>query len=127
MFEGEAHRSYLALGRDLRLEREFEEGDWYLYDLPGDPGDKPALVTDNSLTGPRLARGRYVWLPLLHQWIGMLREVGVDAVVLVYDARWGWSAQIDRPVFPPAWTPTPEEAAARLWAVLTGRIPARQR
>ncbi len=131
MFEGEAHQSCLALCRELHLERDFEEGDWFWWpggpsrtrvNAPGQGWDEGVYCLNGTATdeggipeADQRDRQDCIWLPLLHQWIALLRVAGVDAVHLVYDPQWGWSAQVTRPIFKPAWAPTPEEAVARLW------------
>lgn len=136
MFDGPAHESYIALCRELQLERQFEEGDWHVslagYVSPTLTG-RPNLVTaaevrlrralaDGSANGPEQVDS--AWLPRLDQWLVMLEEAGVLGVDI---ERLGtvWFATdhdpgTDREGYARRGG-TREEAAARLWLAVTGR------
>lgn len=133
-----AHVSYIILCRELRLEREFEEGDWYAFAVPTSAEWPTALFTHRAGPDPRQLHrtGNYcAWLSRLDQWIRLLQEAtercdfalvgfnettGPLAVRFRYRAEWDWwQAGEDRHA--EAVGDTPEEAAARLWMAVTGR------
>lgn len=119
LFDAPEYESYIALCRELRLERTFELGDWVVYAT--DTTD--VLAFDDNRDPNRTAEG-VVWLPRLDQWLAMLEEAGVEGVVL---------ERLGSIFFATDRTPvthsegyarrgnTREEAAARLWMAVTGR------
>jgi len=132
-FDQPEFQGYVALCRELRLERRFVEGDYAAWtDSPDGPWT--VLLTDGAAAhaGHRALSGYgpggfaySIWLPRLDQWLAMLEKAGErDAVLQV--CRHG----VD---FTVAWTDgygiaeqsgrgaTREEAAARLWMAVTGR------
>ena len=126
MFNTPEHKSYIALCRDLWLERQFEEGDWYAYvdDGPIRNGQKVVAwfdeVSEVNAAGPDA-----FWLPRLDQWLGMLEEAGEDDVQIqrcgnqmepLYHAagRRGNPVRVSN-------GPTREEACARLWMAVNAR------
>jgi len=141
MFDGPAYASYRQLCRDLhrtiwregrkvrpRLMPELDlvPGDWRL-----DDRDDVNLVTEQMRNVHDV-----VLLPRLDQWLAMLREatgrcdfalVGFNEATGPMMVRWRyraeyewWQAGEDR--HDEADGDTPEEAAARLWCAVTGRV-----
>jgi len=145
LFSGPEYGSYVALMRELRLERKFEEGDYAAW--AGSPaGPWTVLLTDGAAAhaGHRAMFGYgpgdqawSVWLPRLDQLLAMLEDAGRPRIW--FDPRpWPaghalvtWETYITKPG--QCWvamsheeaspeSPTREEAAARLWIAITGRI-----
>lgn len=123
VFEGEKYASYIALMRELRLEREFEDGDW-LIDSAGFVG----LYYGASISygdEPKDA----VWLPRLDQWLSLLEAAGERDICFSQghpDAlpdEWccGTSDHWEGGFIYTGNAPTREEAAARCWLSATGR------
>ena len=143
--------SYIAFCLELRLERKFEDGDWFWWPgddhfpegvycqnqaaqfehdipqvtLPGDEQTDPYGEQPNPLA---------VWLSRLDQWMSMLEEAGYLSVWFYPEEDTGlwrvetmWSKErrraYPRPEFDEVWGegPTREEAAARLWMAVTGQ------
>ncbi len=152
MFEGSEHASYIALCRELALEREWQPGDWYLYipQGPHAPPDRLECVTVSDAGPMRLLEGlahrQTIWLPLLHQLVALLDEAGESCVGFcaieteaAHRARLAgqdydgptmdrYCGRVDEDGLAVNSTaPTHEEAAARWWAVLVGLLPERTR
>lgn len=138
MFEGPEHASYIELCRALRLEREWQEGDWHVslagYVSPTLPGT-PMLVTAvelrlRALVEPeRLADS--IWLPRLDQLLMKLEETGFEETTIQRyvergKAMW-WAGEKTCTDSGTDWSPmnpggpTPEEACCRLRMAVTGR------
>jgi hypothetical protein len=124
MFEGPEYESYIKLCRELRLERELQEGDWLVYETgPGDPLVTPEhWLSGDPVEACRLTPSDILWLPRLDQWLAMLEEAGLTEVTLRRNDvgywalgendvahQWGSSPATD----------TPEEATACLWVAVT--------
>lgn len=117
VFEGEKYVSYIALMRELRLEHEFADGDWFI-DSAGFVG----LYYSASISygdEPRDA----IPLPRLDQWLAMLEAAGWvfhltarQPGYAIWASREGLHGREEGP--------TPEEAAARLWMTVTGKTTA---
>jgi hypothetical protein len=131
LFDGPEYASYIALCRELRLERTIEPGDW-----SADFGDvfmeEPALQVHvarppgtASVTLPRDTLAiTSIWLPRLDQWLAMLEEAGADCPE--FDRETTTGHYVLRRGMPDEWGhsqygtgPTREEAAARLWVIVT--------
>lgn len=133
-FAGPAHKSYIALCRELRLEREIREGDWWVDDLDGKVkcGSSMSEYLRNQPAMQMLPqRPDVVWVPTLADWLSMLEEAGYADVRIFrepfptisppwYTARRGRIAANDF-TGEPACGPTREEAVAKLWMAVTGR------
>lgn len=147
MFDGPEHESYVSLCCGLRLERRFEDGDWFWW--PGDESDRfpegvylqhraameeydipQALIAGDEQADPYGERPNplAVWAPRLDQWLDMLEEAGVRDVGFfrgVDHAKCVVLFQVtaaDALDFGDLETaPTREEAAAKLWMAVTGR------
>lgn len=134
LFDGPEHASYIALMRELRLEREFEEGDWHCsiagYVSPTLPGT-PMLVTAVELRLTAMVGSENladsVWLPRLDQWLAMLEEAVKSDEWLLYQEGLmpdgsgfkRYCAEFEHGTTKAA--STPGEACARLWCAVTGR------
>jgi hypothetical protein len=150
MFDGPECASYIALMRELRLPREFDDGDYYTAPVPVSPiapDGFEVLIWVDLYRWPR-ATEESVWLPRLDQWLGMLEEAGADQVLIEHvepHDDYGPGGYIcftleeghdglsrEKPDYEDGWhgfyalcRPTREEAAARLWMAVTGRtVPA---
>ena len=133
MFEGEAHRSYVQLCRELRLQRErVEPGDLALVaygpDRPAvaDPGAWNHVPSGFTAHGGRYREGD-VWLPRLDQWVQLLAEAGCQDIGFWSGPDFGKCGVLTPGDFDGIsyadleTAPTREEAAARLWMSVTGR------
>jgi hypothetical protein len=142
MFAGPEYASYVALCRELRLERALQDGDFV------DDGVRPGVQVCGVTVAPGVMWHGGVWIPRLDQWLAMLEEAGADQVLVervepnddygpggyicftVEDGHDGLSRL--KPEYEGGWPgfyalcrPTPEEAAAQLWRAVTGRtVPA---
>lgn len=91
--------SYVALCKKLRLKREFQTGDWYLWEgaiclfTP-----RPANAREGYIDPE--APGNAIWLPTLSDWLEMVGPEGVRMFAEYTLRHFGL---------------TPEEVAARLW------------
>src|SRR5215471_15945513 len=132
MFEGPESASYIALCRELQLQRvKFEPGDWCTFDVGGGSSGPYLIELDDEgastdFVHPR-NHGRYIWLPRLDQWLAMLEEA--------YAAKWkeatagpcrpGQARKMALDMLAVASERFPresiEEIAARLWCAVTGR------
>lgn len=112
MFDGPEHASYIALCRELRLERELRDGDFVALPYAG----REVHVCGVSVAPGVMEHGG-VWLPRLDQWLAMLEAAGADAVALISSG----GSYIVKAHAAEADGPTREEAAARLWLAVTGR------
>jgi hypothetical protein len=148
MFDGPEYEPYIALCRELRLEREFEECDHYAaFWNPWEGSAPPPKVTtwtnakqDWSAARTWFDRGStsardVVWLPRLDQWLTMLEEAGwmevrfSPSAYLMDESPVFWRIEgsgIDRRYNVHTTVEytdlrTREEAAARLWMAVTGR------
>lgn len=125
MFEGPEHEPYLALCREMRLERNLGEGDYYgqFYS-----GEMVASLWDGSVLADEAAW----WLPRLDQWLAMLGAAGVRNIGFWTGDDYAKCGALLQVSPYEGWDPgdletasTREEAAARLWCALTGRtVPA---
>jgi hypothetical protein len=140
-FEGREYVPYIKLMRKLRLEWTWTEGDYFIDDFPeralGGVRFKAAVsqvqIQGRATYGGEEAAGMdSVSLPRLDQWMALLEGEGIDSVhffrtiapdghVVARTAerhgimvRGGWEAE----------GRTHEEAAARLWIAVTGRMTA---
>lgn len=137
MFEGEEYRSYIQLCRELRLPSVY----WRQGDLQWNPRANPdawpgqiVVISDReSAESASMAGNReVVWLPRLDQWLSMLEEAGVQSIRCMWHGRVAPSdrvrieaTRIDSVMDVVTWDcygPTREEAAARLWMSVTGRM-----
>jgi hypothetical protein len=123
LFSGPEYASYIALCRELRLERDLQEGDWYFHEsLRPDQEEGWVLLA----AGDERAESFEVWLPRLDQWLAMLEEAGADCPE--FDRETTTGHYVLRRGMPDEWGhsqygtgQTREEAAARLWRAVTGR------
>jgi hypothetical protein len=134
MFDGPEYESYIALCRELRLERSLELGDWYAHsevDL-----QHPLVLgwREQLIIGP-ITEWTWVWLPRLDQWLMMLEEAGwmevrfSPSAYLMDESPVFWRVEgsgIDRRYNVHTTVEytdlrTREEAAARLWMAVAGR------
>lgn len=150
MFDTEPYQEYVTLCRELRLERDFEEGDWYAaYDDLEVLGVYIRLVTEDAMPGfSTVAWSEVRWLPRLDQWLSKLEEAGVRNVAFQtlsptesspFEELGGPLRPIILPPDAPrygcidlnqigdvkrAWPygACREEACARLWLAVTGRV-----
>jgi hypothetical protein len=116
VFEGREYASYVKLCREFRPLRTFEYGDWF---VNADRFPGRAFVS----MGIDMAEGA-VWLPRLDQWLAMLEDADVIGTCCDGDREAGYLYQGDHKS---AGTkrgegPTREEACARLWMAVTGRV-----
>lgn len=120
--------SYSQFCRELRLEREFEEGDWFLWFYPENGGrDERSLLRIATRTPEPKRSGKHnVWLPTLTDWLFMLEEayqaspdfeemeayepVRIRVLSALADHARTYVDSL-------SW----EEVAARLWCAATGR------
>jgi hypothetical protein len=128
-------QSYISLCRELRLGREFTEGDHYAAFWNAWEGSTPppkVTMWTNAKQDWSAARAWFdrestsardvAWLPRLDQWLAMLEEVGVDCPS--FDRAdemyilWRFGMDDDEPR---GEGPSREEAAGRLWMAVTGR------
>jgi hypothetical protein len=128
MFAGPEYASYVQLCRELLLERELQQGDFYVefqdalrlasvhvYAPVVWPSKSPVVVPRGSP-----AKGT-VWLPRLDQWLAMLEGIGVRLMAFEplppdedhATETWNCAARGVLGV-----GVTREEAAARLWMAL---------
>lgn len=128
MFDTEAHRPYLALMRELRLEREVEQGDWI--EVASLDGLRSIQV--RRAPGRQVGRTGAVWLPRLDQWLVMLEEAlaspyrrtaGGDPPAFLAGSNWARRQALGMLQVRAEHCPDEsiEEAAARLWLAVTGR------
>ena len=143
MFDGPEYASYIALCRELRLERKLKIDDqisvWF--DNPSSPSSSNIyLVTDEDETrgwGSYTpvdqsdfvdGRANVRWLPRLDQWLAMLEKAAPDwtntfSITRHEDGEF-WATFEGRAASNGgSWDglgPTREEAAARLWMAVTG-------
>ena len=128
-FSDPEYASYVALCRELLLEREFDDGDFYTAPVPISviaPEGFEVLTWVYRFGLPN-ATEDCVWLPRLDQWISMLEEVGFREIRLWPTGRcqhgdcWRMDTAdgpdkdrwlVSRPC------DTREEAAARLWMLV---------
>ena len=126
MFEGPEYASYIALCRELRLERQWQDEDAYIVD------GETIIDLHGTLTSMEEVRDAAeehgVWLPRLDQWLAMLEET--------YAAKWkeatagpcrpGQARKMALDMLAVASERFPresiEEIAARLWCAVTGRV-----
>lgn len=130
------YSSYIRLCRELNLKRKFQTNDlWtqktYLYHLVEDeqvrndepvwnvkvwPGDWLPGMGDIRPSG---GDGIMVWLPTLADWLDMLEKAGRDHFEIWHSPK-GYQADIPgRIVELMTAVPTREEAAAKLWTMVT--------
>lgn len=108
---------YVALMRELALERKFQRGDWVV--------ESGAAYATNEFTAGVSSGPNHVWLPLEADWLRMLEEAERPSI-RVKGYRDGFTATalgagIERHA------PTRLEALARLWmAIAAGRPPRTQ-
>lgn len=147
-FSAPEYASYVALCRELRLRREFQEGDIVWVDLEDGPETIGISIVSarDAETGVK-SGADFTWLPQLADWLEMLQENGIAWMVLgrrrgsthyrrrpdgSYDMvgkdSSGYVIRPSRGVGDPdAWEEetgqyqTLEETAARLWMKVTGR------
>ena len=135
MFDGPEHQSYIALCRELMLERKLEEGDWFVLGQHTTAFVWSALITatawnDHFHNIPEPGIARPIWLPRLDQWLAMLEEAGQPDIAFERTLAGRW--ECGRPIpegdgrtielVPTSGLKhTREEAAARLWMAVTGR------
>lgn len=129
LFEGPEYASFIALCRELRLERVYwQPGDlrWHPRANPSAwPGQIMVISDSESAEAASIAGNREaVWLPRLDQLLAMLEEAGARSLTLEPlppdedhpTATWNCAGRgavgVGR---------TREEAAARLWLAVTGR------
>lgn len=123
MFATPEYASYVQLCRELRLEREFDDGDYYTAPVPVSviaPEGFEVLIWVGLFRLPH-ATEDCIWLPRLDQWLATLEEAGVKALAFIgIPGEEGWICQ---PYTEPheGRGPTREEACARLWMAVTGR------
>jgi hypothetical protein len=147
MFEGPEYESYIKLCRELRLERMFEKGDALARpfnvlaeDKVSGTGLRPVDIEwgirvygpdEQHEVGDQAAPPALIWLPRLDQWLAMLEEAGAgDWMTFLKHGSWpepGYQPTITyelRCQNRQDWSiaPTREEAAARLWVAVTGRL-----
>lgn len=132
MFSGPEYASYVALCRELRLEREFTAGDFYAAPVPVSviaPEGFEVLIWVDLFRLPHATQD-CAWLPRLDQWLAMLEEAGVESVTI----QLAWTNPEDpgekEYVAFDAWDvpdaddlrnyTSREEAAAQLWVAVTG-------
>lgn len=119
-FSRPEYASYVALCRELELERQFREGDWFgrLF-AAGDMA--PFLFSDETWGyADRPARvpnrhGDTFWLPSLSDWMEMLSASGHDDVRIWKRSLGGYVAVGYQGPIASVEGPTREEACARLW------------
>lgn len=124
---GPEHASYVALCRELRLERErgFELGDWWVWLTLEDP---PILVDEGFLRTVFALIDLQIWIPRLDQLLAMLEVAGVrDVGFWAFDDRTKCgvltAGDFDGISYGDLETaPTREEAALRLWMAVSERI-----
>ena len=130
LFAGPEYASYIALCRALRLEREFEVGDWALRIITKD-GSRTAryLMTSDAVAIWPAAEEMMVWLPRLDQWLAMLEMAGFPYVQIERFGRRKYVCAVasageepphDHTRSAGSWL-TREEACARTWCAVTGR------
>jgi hypothetical protein len=107
-FTAPAYTSYLSLCRELRLEREWTNGDWFALD--------GAYVHHTTSLDDAREDPESIWVPRLADWLDILEEVGIDSVTIerinhVWFAR-GFDANGHGGMLGGS---TREEALARLW------------
>lgn len=126
MFESEAYRSYIALCRELRLERKVKEGDWLTSRWKSRSGwsewsdlgmcnDDGGGCHNANFWETEDQGEEIVWLPRLDQWLAMLEEAGVDSITIHRMPGYGYRVAWDAPNGYACTYSTREEAAARLW------------
>jgi hypothetical protein len=121
MFNAPEYASFIALCRDLRLERKpFEYGDVWCFWKPVSTG--PFI---QGASGNEGADEFAIWIPRLDQWLAMLEEAGHGEVSLIPFMRAAmdrWGVRLTKQGgimdFEGA---TREEAAAHAWCAVTGR------
>lgn len=125
-FSGPEYASYIALCRELRLEREFERGDWFW--LPSSSailGGGKIDLCDEERTLSYYARDEdWIWLPRLDQWLVKLEEMGWTGVFISLLAGGGYVAEGQQGMedeAPVGRGSTREEAVLRLYCAVTGQ------
>lgn len=141
MFTGPEYASYIALTRELRLEREWQNGDWYGFrfhvSIDGEPLREDSAVVLYQTGDDVYTQGETWWLPRLDQWLDLLEEADARYFRFYDGARVkshspGWHASClvhDGPstrVFDEI-GPTREEAVARLWMIVVRQSETRRR
>ena len=124
MFDGPKHTAYIALCRELRLERKFEEGDAYIRSRSQIPNIWHGCFYDGYPMPENSDNA--TWLPRLDQWLAMLEEAGWREVTISTEGGSCWVGEKSctdsgTDWWPERYWPTREEAAARLWCAVTGR------
>lgn len=127
MFDSPEYASYVALCRELRLEREYEKGDYYTAPVPVStiaPDGYEVLVWISLYRLPN-ANEECTWLPRLDQWLDLLEEEGYATIEFCARAidmeRYLYGAHPDNMASFTGWLSSREEAAARLWMAVVGR------
>jgi hypothetical protein len=118
-FSQPEYASYVALCRELKLEREFQDGDliWRKGEI-ADTGRWYELYSADIRRGSAFGS----WLPTLSDWLEMLEGAGIETVMVNHEAIGGsWVGEQEYTMGESrvAYAPTREEAAARLWMAVT--------